>query len=173
MSDPYIGEIRMFGGNFAPNGWMYCNGQLLSIAEYSTLFNIIGTTYGGDGQNTFGLPNLVGRFPVHSGSGSGLTFVIGSTGGATQIAVGSSNMPPHNHPLVGSSGPATLADPGGAFLSTPLRNGPPLYNTSIPNVALSPVSVGFAGNAVPISRSQPYLTVSFIISLFGVYPSQG
>jgi microcystin-dependent protein len=168
----------MFAGNFAPDGWQFCNGQLLPINQNQALFSIIGTTYGGDGQQTFGLPNLQGRAPIHWGSGSGvasgLTTVVGQTGGTSEITLNSSTMPAHTHQLVASGGPPTLGDPTTAFLSEPLRNGPPLYAVSngATNTPLLAASVATAGGGQPMGRIQPYLVVSFIISLFGVFPSR-
>src|ERR1700712_3660320 len=107
MSDPYIGEIRMFGGNFAPNGWLFCDGSLLSIADYDTLFNLIGTTYGGDGQNTFALPNLQSRMPMHAGSG----HVLGETGGTETVMLTQQQLPSHSHTQRASSGPAATPSP--------------------------------------------------------------
>src|ERR1700751_3224332 len=113
MSQPYVGEIRMFAGNFAPAGWMFCNGQLLPISEYETLFNLIGTTYGGDGQSTFGLPDLRGRIPIHMGSG----FVQSQTGGAETVTLTTSQMPAHPHPVSATANSNTASLPGGNFLA--------------------------------------------------------
>ncbi len=166
----------MFGGNFAPSGWALCNGQLLSIENNTALFSIIGTTYGGNGQNTFALPNLQGATPMHFGNGSGVAngfnTVLGQTGGVTQVALTTGTMPAHSHALMASGGPPTLPSPGGAFLSAPLRNGPALYATSAPNTTLANSSVGPMGSSVPFARAQPYLVVTFIIALFGVFPSR-
>src|SRR5512145_3024049 len=109
MAQPYVGEIRMFGGNFAPAGWMFCEGQLLPISENETLFQLIGTTYGGDGESTFALPDLRGRIPIHQGNG----FILAETGGAEEITLTVSQIPAHSHPLLASSGPGNLNTPGG------------------------------------------------------------
>src|SRR5438093_8709700 len=114
MAQPYVGEIRMFAGNFAPSGWMFCEGQLLPISENTTLFNLIGTTYGGDGQSTFALPDLRGRVPIHQGSG----FTLAETGGAEEITLTVSQIPAHTHPMLGSTGAATTADPTHNVLAT-------------------------------------------------------
>src|SRR4030081_196826 len=113
MAQPYVGEIRMFGGNFAPAGWMFCEGQLLPISEYETLFQLIGTTYGGDGQSTFALPNLQSRVPIHFGSG----FILAETGGAESITLTTNQIPIHTHPLIGTSNIATATGPGGNILA--------------------------------------------------------
>ena len=168
MSDPFVGEIRMFGGNFAPAGWMFCEGQSLPISEYDTLFNLIGTTYGGDGQTTFNLPDLRSRIPVHQGGG----FTEGQSGGVETVALPASQTPGHAHALLGSGSPATSAAPAGAALagSTGVTITP--YGTDAPLVTLTSSSGAPAGGSQPHSNMQPYLCVSFIISLFGIYPSQ-
>lgn len=176
MADPFIAEIRMFGGNFPPSGWAFCNGQLMSIEQNTALFSLIGTTYGGNGQTTFALPNLQGMTPLHMGAGvgvaAGLNNVLGQTGGVSNVTLNLNTLPAHSHPLVASGSAPTLPDPNGAFLSTPLRNGPPLYNNNAPNTALNNASVAAAGSGQPFGRAQPYLVVSFIIALFGVFPSR-
>jgi len=168
MSQPYVGEIRMFAGNFAPAGWMFCEGQLLPIAEYETLFNLIGTTYGGDGQSTFGLPDLRGRLPIHQGSG----FTLAQTGGVEQVTLTASQIPAHTHPFLATANQASSQNPGNqlpaitqAFSITP-------YGTAAPQVQLSPNSIGSTGGSQPHDNFQPYLCIDFIISLFGVFPSQ-
>ena len=168
MSQPYVGEIRMFAGNFAPAGWMFCEGQLLPIAEYETLFNLIGTTYGGDGQSTFGLPDLRGRLPIHQGSG----FTLAQTGGVEQVTLTASQIPAHTHPFLATANQASSQNPGSqlpaitqAFSITP-------YGTAAPQVQLSPSSVSSVGGSQPHDNFQPYLCIDFIISLFGVFPSQ-
>ena len=117
MAQPYVGEIRMFAGNFAPAGWMFCEGQLLPISEYETLFNLIGTTYGGDGQSTFALPDLRGRIPLHFGNG----FTLAETGGAEEITLTVSQIPSHTHPVLATTNPGTFADPGGLHLGDRAR----------------------------------------------------
>lgn len=167
MAQPYVGEIRMFAGNFAPAGWMFCEGQLLPISENETLFNLIGTTYGGDGQSTFALPDLRGRLPIHFGGG----FVLAETGGAEEITLTVNQIPLHTHPMPGSSGAATTSDPTTNILATaPLATTFP-YGTDAPLTALSPKAVGPTGGSQPHSNFQPYLCVDFIISLFGIFPS--
>jgi microcystin-dependent protein len=158
----------MFGGNFAPAGWMFCEGQLLPISEYETLFNLIGTTYGGDGQSTFALPDLRGRLPIHFGNG----FTLAESGGVEEVTLTVQQIPAHTHPMPGSSGAATTADPTNNILATaPLATTFP-YGTDAPLTALSPKAVGPTGGSQPHSNFQPYLCVDFIISLFGIFPSQ-
>lgn len=167
MAQPYVGEIRMFAGNFAPAGWMFCSGQLLPISENETLFNLIGTTYGGDGQETFALPNLQSRVPIHQGNG----VILAETGGAEEITLTVQQLPAHSHPLLGSTSSATAQPPspnvvpaaGQTATITP-------YGEDAPLSTLHPSSVSPVGGSQPHSNLQPYLCVSFIISLFGIYP---
>lgn len=164
MAQPYVGEIRMFGGNFAPAGWMFCEGQLLPISENETLFQLIGTTYGGDGQETFALPDLRGRIPIHQGNG----FILAETGGAEEITLTVNQMPAHTHPLLASSGNATSTDPGNNLLSKTVKL---IYRAGPADQPLSPQAVGPVGGSQPHTNFQPYLCVDFIISLFGIFPS--
>ena len=166
MAQPYVGEIRMFAGNFAPAGWMFCEGQLLSISENETLFQLIGTTYGGDGQSTFALPDLRGRIPIHQGNG----FILAETGGAEEITLTVSQIPAHTHPLlVNTSGGTSNATTGNTLAASPTLD---LYRQATPTVNLSPVAVASTGGSQPHTNFQPYLCVDFIISLFGIFPSQ-
>lgn len=168
MAQPYVGEIRMFAGNFAPAGWMFCEGQLLPISEYETLFNLIGTTYGGDGQSTFALPDLRGRIPLHFGNG----FTLAETGGVEEVTLTVSQIPAHSHPELVSQLAATTSDPTSAVLaSAPLATTLP-YGTDAPLTSLSPTSISSVGGSQPHNNFQPYLCVDFIISLFGIFPSQ-
>ena len=168
MAQPYVGEIRMFAGNFAPAGWMFCEGQLLPISEYETLFNLIGTTYGGDGQSTFALPDLRGRIPLHFGNG----FTLAATGGAETITLTVSQIPAHSHALLASNnvaaGTAPAAQVGGK--NSGATTSP--YGTDQPLIGISPQAVGSVGGSQPHNNFQPYLCVDFIISLFGIFPSQ-
>lgn len=170
MGTPYIGEIRMFGGNFAPAGWMFCEGQLLPISENEALFNLIGTTYGGDGQETFALPDLRGRIPIHAGTGSaGTTYGLSEQGGTESVTLTSAQMPAHAHPLYASPAAADQRNPAGAQFALPEE---PLYaspGASPPN--LDAGIVGAGGGNQPHDNMQPYLCVNFIISLFGIFPS--
>lgn len=166
MAQPYVGEIRMFAGNFAPAGWMLCQGQLLPISENETLFNLIGTTYGGDGQSTFALPDLQSRIPIHSGQG----FTLAETGGVEEVTLTVNQIPAHNHALLATTNLADTASPAGSLLST----NPPgnkLFSSASPTTPLNVTSITAKGGSQPHTNFQPYLCVNFIISLFGIYPS--
>jgi microcystin-dependent protein len=165
MAQPYVGEIRMFAGNFAPAGWMFCEGQLLPISENETLFQLIGTTYGGDGQETFALPDLRGRIPLHRGN----SFILAETGGAEEITLGTAEMPTHNHPFIGAAvtGNQTSAQgglPANTVTITPYLNNPP-------DTGFNPLAIPPVGGSQPHTNFQPYLCIDFIISLFGIFPS--
>lgn len=164
MAQPYVGEIRMFAGNFAPAGWMFCEGQLLPISENETLFQLIGTTYGGDGQSTFALPDLRGRVPIHQGNG----FILAETGGAEEITLTVSQIPAHSHPFLSSNSPAGSTTPGGGLLATALQD---LYVEDLTAQNLNPAAVAPVGGSQPHTNFQPYLCINFIISLFGIFPS--
>jgi microcystin-dependent protein len=164
MGQPYVGEIRIFGGNFAPANWMFCEGQLLPISEYETLFNLIGTYYGGDGQSTFGLPDLRGRLPIHMGNG----FVLSQTGGVEAVTLSANTIPAHNHTVTASSSPSNTSVPSGNYLAS----GPDIYDQGKPGTALMAGAISSAGGSQPHSNFQPYLCLEFIISLYGIYPSQ-
>lgn len=166
MAQPYVGEIRMFAGNFAPAGWMFCEGQLLPISEYETLFNLIGTTYGGDGQSTFALPDLRGRLPIHMGNG----FTLAETGGVETVTLTVSQIPAHSHPMLASLDQGNTVNPGGNVLAATATATP--YITIPPTAPLSPQAVSSVGGSQPHTNFQPYLCVDFIISLFGIFPSQ-
>lgn len=165
MAQPYVGEIRMFAGNFAPAGWMFCEGQLLPISENETLFQLIGTTYGGDGQSTFALPDLRGRIPIHFGNG----FILAETGGAEEITLTVNQIPSHTHPFLASSDPDTVPNLAGNVLGTPQTATP--FFAAAPNVPLNAQAVSAVGGSQPHTNFQPYLCVDFIISLFGIFPS--
>ena len=167
MAQPYIGEIRMFAGNFAPAGWMFCEGQLLPISENETLFQLIGTTYGGDGQETFGLPDLRGRLPLHQGNG----FILAETGGAEEISLTVTQIPAHGHAALAAADAASGTSPAGQVLARAQLATITPYGTDNPLVSLSPSSVGPVGGSQPHTNFQPYLCISFIISLFGIFPS--
>jgi microcystin-dependent protein len=167
MAQPYVGEIRMFAGNFAPAGWMFCEGQLLPISEYETLFQLIGTTYGGDGQSTFALPDLRGRIPLHQGNG----FVLAETGGAEEVTLTISQIPAHSHPYLATTNQASATAPQNGLLALLQAATITAYGTDAPLVPLNPNSVGSVGGSQPHTNFQPYLCVDFIISLFGIFPS--
>ena len=172
-STPYIGNVIMFGGNFPPNGWAFCQGQLLSIANYDTLFNLIGTTYGGDGVQTFGLPDLRGRVPIHMGQGGGLSpYVIGQMAGVENVTVTSQQMPAHSHSLAVSSNVATNAVPASGLIPGQQTGGNLYAPASAADTNLSASTVGIGGGSQPHDNLQPYLSVNFCIALFGVFPSQ-
>jgi len=166
MAQPYVGEIRMFAGNFAPAGWMFCEGQLLPISENETLFNLIGTTYGGDGQSTFALPDLRGRIPLHFGNG----FTLAETGGVETVTLTVSQIPSHSHPVLASTAPGGQTTPGGNVPAASFNVTP--YINDVPTGAMSANAVGAVGGSQPHNNFQPYLCVDFIISLFGIFPSQ-
>jgi microcystin-dependent protein len=169
MGTPYVGEIRLFAGNFAINGWAFCNGQLLAISEYETLFQLIGTTYGGDGQSTFGLPDLRGRVPVHQGTGSGLSpVVIGQRAGVETVTLSSNQIPSHTHSVLASSDAASTNVPSsGVVLAATSYNA---YRAGVPGAALNAPVPSVGGNQ-PHTNMQPFLAINYIISLFGIFPS--
>ena len=170
MAQPYVGEIRIFAGNFAPAGWMFCEGQLLPISENETLFNLIGTTYGGDGESTFALPDLASRIPLHQGTGSeGTTFQLAETGGVESVTLTVNQIPVHTHPLLGSINQAAATDPTGRLVAKPDKS---IYRPDDAGQAMAAQAVGAAGGSQPHENRQPYLCVNFIISLFGIFPTQ-
>ena len=167
MSSPFIGEIRMFAGNFAPQGWAFCNGALIPIDENDALFNLIGTTYGGDGQNTFALPNLQSRLPVHVGPG----FALGQTGGAEQVPLDTNMIPAHTHVPQGATGPGNQGSPANAVWA--VTSGPSAYVLGSPTLTpMDPAALGSTGLGLAHDNMSPYLVINFILSLFGVFPSQ-
>ena len=166
MAQPYVGEIRIFAGNFAPAGWMFCEGQLLAISEYETLFQLIGTTYGGDGQATFALPDMRGRLPIHMGNG----FTLAETGGVEIVTLTVNQIPAHSHSFLASSDIANSPDPTSNVVGRSSQE--KIFLNSNPSVAMSSQFLGSVGGSQPHSNFQPYLCVDFIISLFGLFPSQ-
>jgi len=165
MAQPYVGEIRMFAGNFAPAGWMFCEGAILPISENETLFQLIGTTYGGDGESTFSLPDLRGRLPLHQGNG----FILAETGGAEEITLTPAQMPVHSHPLLAASSVANDPNPTSNVLGE--SSAVSLFQSGNPVAAMAPQSISMVGGSQPHTNFQPYLCVNFIISLFGIFPS--
>ncbi len=163
MAQPYVGEIRMFAGNFAPAGWMLCQGQLLPISEYDTLFNLIGTTYGGDGQETFALPNLQSRVPVHTGSG----YVQGQTAGVETVTLTIQQIPSHNHVPSANTAGGQSSPANGFWAESSLNQ----FSSGTANQQMASNAIGSAGGSQPHDNMLPYLCINFIISLFGVYPS--
>jgi len=170
MAQPYVGEIRMFGGNFAPAGWAFCNGQTLAISENDTLFTLIGTTYGGDGQSTFNLPDLQGRLPVHQGTNAGTTFTLGQSGGVESVTLTTQQLPIHTHTFVGTTNQAGTTNPPTNIVGQNPGNN--IYIEDQAFVPLAPQSLLPDGGSQPHDNFQPYLCISFIISLFGIFPSQ-
>lgn len=175
--DPYIGEIRLFAGNFAPNGWALCDGQLLAIASNAALFSILGTTYGGNGQTTFALPDLRGRMPMHPGQGPGLTpRTLGELGGEESVTLLANQMPAHTHVLNASNAQGAGDSPTNSLLaqSYDQNNSNPIstYAGGAPNTTLNPASVGLAGGSQPHDNLPPFGCINFIIALTGVFPSR-
>lgn len=174
MSDPYVGEIRAVGFNFAPTGWALCNGQLMSISQNTALFSLLGTYYGGDGKSTFALPNLQGCAPMHQGNGTGLTpRTIGESGGEASVTLQQSQLPSHSHSAMNAatsnaSSPANAVFGGGGG-----RGREPAYAPMSSSTAqMNAYAVGMAGNSQPHNNMPPYLTVNFIIALQGIYPAR-
>ena len=176
--DEFIGIIKMFAGNFAPRGWAFCNGQLLSIAQNTALFSILGTTYGGNGQTTFALPDLRGRVAVHPGQGPGLSsYSLGENGGTESTTLTPGNLPPHSHTLNANGGAkGNIAVPTGNFLG--VGNVPSsgeninMYSNAAGSNPLAAGSITGGGSSLPFPNIQPFLCVNFIICLEGIYPSQ-
>ena len=165
MAQPYVGELRLFAGNFAPAGWMFCAGQHLSIPEYEPLFSLIGTSYGGDGQNTFALPDLRGRVPVHQGAG----YVLAQAGGSETVTLGVSQVPAHTHALRASTAVGTNSNPGNAVLAaTGTVNS---YGSGVPDQPMTADALTSQRGSQPHDNMAPYCVVSYIISLFGIFPS--
>jgi microcystin-dependent protein len=169
MAQPYVGEIRMFAGNFPPNGWMFCDGQSLPISENEVLFQLIGTTYGGDGQETFNLPNLQSRVPIHMGTNAGTTYQLGEMAGTESVTLTVQQVPSHAHPWLASGATATSQDPGNQMLAT--AQAQTYFNIADNLTNLSPLSVGPVGGSQPHENMQPFLCINYIISLFGIFPS--
>lgn len=170
MGAPYVGEIRMFAGTFAPAGWATCDGQTIAIAENPTLFQLIGTTFGGDGQETFDLPNLAGRLPIHQGTGSGLsTYIIGEQAGVQTVTLSTQQMPAHSHPMLASLTGANSTNPQGNVLASPPTID--IYRQANPSVSMDAHSITPAGGGQPHENMMPFLAITFIISLFGIFPT--
>lgn len=173
MSQPFVGEIRMFGGSFAPAGWAFCSGQLMAISENDTLFNLIGTTYGGDGQETFALPDLQGRLPMHAGQGPGLSqnYQLGQQGGVESVTLTVNQTPGHSHAFTATTNIGDQISPSNNLLSQ-LTGGGLLYFAVAGASPLAAQSMLPTGGSQPHDNFQPYLCVSFILSLFGIFPHQ-
>ena len=168
MSDQFVAEIRMFGGNFAPTGWALCAGQLMPISQNTALFSLLGTTYGGDGKSTFALPNLFDSVPIHAGQGPGLSLRdLGESGGADTVTLLTTELPAHTHALQASSNGATQSTPVG---HVPAASQAGNVYGGVPNIAMHPNSLDFTGSGLPHNNQQPYQTLTFIIALQGIYP---
>jgi len=175
MSEPFVGEIRMFAGNFAPRGWAFCDGQLLAVSQNDALFSLLGTIYGGDGRTTFGLPDIRGRIPVHAGTGPGLSqYRLGSRGGAEEVTLTVNQLPSHAHALQASPGNGNTRDPGnnlpgsstgGAFYSTGEGRG-------FTPVDMSTAAISSVGGSRNHTNLAPFLCINFIVALFGIFPSR-
>jgi microcystin-dependent protein len=175
VAQPYVGEIRMFAGNFAPVGWHFCDGSQMAIAENEALFQLIGTTYGGDGQETFNLPNLGGRIPVCAGTNpaTGTTYSYGEMAGVESVTLTTQQIPVHTHTARGTVDPGTSNSPQNTVpASLTVASGQLPYGTDPPPTGLQPSSIAPVGGSQPHDNTQPFLVVSFIISLFGIFPSQ-
>jgi microcystin-dependent protein len=170
MGEPFVGEIRMFAGNFAPAGWAFCQGQLIPISQNDTLFTLIGTTYGGDGQETFALPDLQGRAPIHQGTLSGNTFQIGEQAGVESVTLAIGQIPQHNHAFLASTNNGSQPQPQGAVVAKVASGF--VYSAFDPGVAMNGSSVQPIGGSQPHENMMPFLVINFILSLFGVFPTQ-
>ncbi|MGG6242055.1 phage tail protein [Nodosilinea sp. AN01ver1] len=171
MSDPFVGEIRMFAGNFAPRGWAFCNGQLLPISQNTALFSLIGTIYGGDGRVTFALPDLQGRIPLHAGQGAGLSnYPLGSRGGVEQVALTTEQLPAHSHALLASDANGDQRTPTNHALAIPEET--PIYSAVEPTAVMAKGAMAPTGNGHPHENRPPYLAVNYIIALFGIFPAR-
>jgi microcystin-dependent protein len=175
--EPFVGQIIPVGFNFAPPGWFLCNGQLVSIANFQTLFTLIGTSYGGDGQQTFGIPDLRGRVPLHDGQGSGLSnYVIGAQTGTESVTLPAAQLGAHSHPFMTSTKAATTNTPGPTtalgVASTGTGTSIFVYGAVPSNTTLAPASISTVGSNVPHENRQPYLTVNYIIAWAGIFPAR-
>jgi microcystin-dependent protein len=165
MAQPYVGEIRLFAGNFAPAGWMFCDGSVIPISEYDTLFNLIGTTYGGDGQQTFAVPDFRGRLPVHMGQ----NFPIGSSGGTETVTLTVNEFPQHTHAMLATTGTSNSPNPAGNLIGQSTQA--QVFFGDPPSGHMNPAVVSQTGGSQAHENMMPYLCIAFIISLYGIYPS--
>ncbi|HWV06835.1 phage tail protein [Ralstonia sp.] len=178
MAEPYVGEIRLFAGNYAPVGWLLCQGQIIGISENEALFTLLGTTYGGDGQSNFGLPDLQGKLPVGQGQGLGLTNrLIGQQFGVDSVTLTTDQIPGHNHAINCTSAAATTITPGPSTLLATVPNEQGFYDAGTANppgkAALAPQTIGQAGGNQPHTNQMPTASINYIIATAGIYPSQG
>ncbi len=174
MSNPFLAEIRIFSGNFAPTGWAFCNGQILSISQYTALFSLLGTTYGGNGTSNFALPNLQGVAPLQAGEANGLSvYELGETGGTEAVTLLATEMPEHTHVAGASTAVGGQTTPGGAVPALPgISRGALAYAAGAPDTTLAPQALGEVGGSQPHNNMPPYLVLNFIIAMVGVYPSR-
>ncbi|MCB1032392.1 MAG: phage tail protein [Acidobacteria bacterium] len=171
MSEPFVGEIRMFAGNFAPRGWAFCDGQLLAVSQNDALFSLLGTIYGGDGRTTFGLPDLRGRIPIHAGHGPGLSERrLGAKGGEEKVTLTVNQLPSHTHPMKASSDTALDIPPAGKVLGESTVAS--MYINDIPSTNLSSQAISSVGGSRSHTNLMPFLCIHFIIALVGIYPSR-
>lgn len=172
MSEPFVGEIRMFAGNFAPRGWALCDGQLLAVSQNDALFSLLGTIYGGDGRTTFGLPDMRGRIPLHAGNGPGLSQIrLGAKSGAESVTLTANQLPSHNHNVKASSSAGSTGNPTGMVSASSAPSNS--YSTSLASPqTMNPVSISNTGGSRSHTNLMPSLCVNFIIALFGIYPSR-
>lgn len=170
-ANPFVGQIMMFAGNFAPRSWAFCDGQLLAISQNDALFSLVGTTYGGDGRTTFALPDLRGRIPVHTGNGPGLTpRLMGQKGGAETVRLTSNQMPSHTHAIGADKDQGNSSTPSGNIPAYDRRSGQ--YSSQAPDVSMNAASVGSAGGNQAHDNIPPYLAVNYCIALYGIFPSR-
>ncbi|WP_029284621.1 phage tail protein [Pedobacter sp. R20-19] len=177
--DPLIGQIIIFAGTYAPRGWAFCQGQTMQIRQYQALFAVLGTTYGGDGVNTFLLPNLTGKVPVHFGTApTGTVYPLGKGGGSESVALTTLQMPAHTHAVAVNKSPdaANSVNPENNFMAdttdSSLGSGPNIYTSTAPNAVMGATALSAAGGSQPHSNMQPYLAMNFIIAIEGIYPSR-
>lgn len=171
MSEPFVGEIRMFAGNFAPRGWAFCDGQLLAVSQNDALFSLLGTIYGGDGRTTFGLPDLRGRVPIHAGTGPGLNAKrLGSKGGAEKVTLTVNQIPSHTHPFTASTQNSLFTDPTNRMVGTQTQID--IFHNSDTGGNMATSSVTNTGGSRSHTNLQPFLCINYIIALFGIYPSR-
>lgn len=173
MAEPFLGEIRMTGFNFAPQGWALCNGQILAISQNTALFSLLGTFYGGDGKANFALPNLQSRVAIHQGQGNGLSpYDIGQIGGVESVALQYNQMPIHNHSVGVVNAGGNVASPSGNYPAIESTGTSLNYSNSTPNASLNAATIGNAGGTTPVPVIQPYVCLNFIIALVGIFPSR-
>ena len=173
MSDQFVGEVRTFPFNFAPTGWAFCDGQLLPISQYTALFSLLGTQFGGDGQSTFALPNLQGSVPLHFGQGPGLTpYSVGNTGGEPSVALLNSEMPAHNHSVNCNSALGNKPKPNANYWASDAAGILTQYAPAGDGSQMNPQAISIAGSSFPHNNMQPYLTLNFCIALVGIFPSR-